>query len=73
MNTIIKYFAKKYALSLINDLIANLQNKADIQRYKDKTNNVLKVLTTLMRILDDNTISQEEADQIIDETKNLFK
>lgn len=73
MNTIIKWFAKKYAVNIVNDMIASLTKKTDIQKYKDKTNLVLQYLIEVMKVLDDNQITNEEAEHLIENTKGLFK
>lgn len=73
MNSIVKWFAKKYAVSLVNDMLEKLQEHADIQKYKEKTDDVLQYLCQIMNVLEDNKVTQEEAEKIIESTKDLFK
>jgi DNA mismatch repair ATPase MutL len=73
MNTLIKWFAKKYAVNIVNDMLKSISEKTDIQKYKDKTNMILEYLTNLMKVLEDNQVTNEEAEKIIDKTKEFFK
>ena len=41
MNAIVKYFAKKYVISIINDVIEAAKNKVDIETWKQRVKNVI--------------------------------
>lgn len=69
----IKWFARRYALSLVNDALESIKDKEQVNVWKAKIQKILDFLQTLMKALDDNQISQEEADQIVDGTKKLFE
>ena len=68
----LKWLAKKYAVSLVNDLIKKLNGKYDIASYRTRIVNVLKYLNNLLEVLDDGEVTSEEADKIIEETIKLF-
>lgn len=67
-----KWLAKKYVVSLVNDLIKKLNGKYDVQCYRTRIMNVLKYLNNLLEVLDDGEVTSEEADKIIEETTKLF-
>ena len=41
MNAIVKFFAKKYVISIINDLLEAASKKVDIDVWKARVKNVL--------------------------------
>lgn len=67
-----KWLAKKYVVSLVNDLIKKLNGKYDVASYHTRIMNVLKYLNNLLEVLDDGEVTNEEADKIIEETTKLF-
>ena len=67
-----KWIAKKYCVSLVNDCIAHLNSKVDIEKYRSKILSILNVLNSLLAFLDDKQISADEADIIVEQTKQLF-
>lgn len=73
MNTIIKFFAKKYIVSIVNDLIDAAKKKVDIQGWKIKVKNVIEFCNLLLETLDDDKISNDEADKIVDSALKLVK
>ena len=68
----IKWFAKKYVLSLVNTFIKKLNSKCDVEAYRTRIMAILKYLNNLLEVLDDGEVTGEEADKIIDATKQLF-
>ena len=68
----LKWFAKKYAVSLVNDFIKKLNGKYDVESYRTRIMSVLKFLNNLLECLDDGEVTSEEADKIIEATKELF-
>lgn len=73
MNTIIKFFAKKYIVSIVNDLIDAAKKKVDIKGWKIKVKNVIAFCNLLLETLDDDKISDDEADKIVDAALKLVK
>lgn len=67
-----KWIAKKYAVSLVNDFIKKLNSKYDIESYRTRILSILKFLNNLLEILDDGEVTVDEADKIIEATKQLF-
>ena len=72
INALIKAIAKKYAVSLVNDVIRSIDEKCDVDFYRQKILKVMGFLNNLMDYLEDKTIDSDEADKIIEETKELF-
>jgi len=72
MNAIIKYFAKKYALSAVNEGIKAINAKTDLEPYKAKVKQVLEAAQALSAALDDNEITKEEAEAVVESVKALF-
>ena len=72
INALIKAIAKKYAVSLVNDVIRSIDEKCDVDFYRQKILKVMRFLNNLMDYLEDKTIDADEADKIIEETKELF-
>ena len=73
MNTIVKWFAKKYVISIINDAIAAAKSKVDIETWKLRVKNVIEFCNLLLKTLDDDKLTAEEADKIIDSATKLIK
>ena len=73
MKTLFKYFAKKYIISIINDVIEAAKSKVDIEIWKQRVKNVIAFCNLLLDTLDDDKITAEEADKIIDSATNLIK
>ena len=73
MNVIVKYFAKKYVASIVTDLIEAAAKKVDIDVWKARVKNVLDFCQLLLKTLDDNKLTPEEADKIVDAAKSHIK
>ena len=73
MNTILKWFAKKYVISIINDLIEAAKSKVDIEIWKQRVKNVITFCNLLIDTLDDDKLTAQEADKIIDSATKLIK
>ena len=73
MNAIVKYFAKKYVISIINDVIDAAKRKVDIETWKQRVKNVIEFCNLLLETLDDDKLTAEEADKIIDSATGLVK
>ena len=73
MKTLFKYFAKKYIISIINDVIEAAKSKVDIEIWKQRVKNVIAFCNLLLETLDDDKLTAEEADKIIDSATNLIK
>ena len=43
MNTIVKYFAKKYVISIINDMLEAAAKKTDIELWKSRVKKVIQL------------------------------
>ena len=72
INALIKAIAKKYAVNLVNDVIRSIDEKCDVDFYRQKILKVMRFLNNLMDYLEDKNIDADEADKIIEETKELF-
>ena len=73
MNTIVKWFAKKYVASIVTDLLEAAAKKVDIDVWKARVKNVLDFCQLLLDTLDDNKLTPEEADKIVDAATSLIK
>ena len=73
MKSVIKWFAKKYIISIINDVIEAAKSKVDIDIWKQRVKNVIAFCNLLLETLDDDKITADEADKIIDSATNLIK
>ena len=73
MNTIVKYFAKKYVASIVTDLLEAASKKVDIDVWKARVKNVLDFCQLLLDTLNDNKLTPEEADKIVDAATSLIK
>ena len=66
MSAIVKWFAKKYVISIINDVKKKTKSKVDIETWKLRVKNVIAFCNLLLETLDDDKLTAEEADKIID-------
>ena len=73
MKIFIRYFAKKYIISIINDVIEAAKRKVDIEIWKQRVKDVIAFCNLLLETLDDDKITADEADKIIDSATNLIK
>ena len=73
MNTIVKWFAKKYVASIVTDLLEAAAKKVDIDVWKARVKNVLDFCQLLLDTLDDNKLTPEETDKIVDAATSLIK
>ena len=73
MNVIVKYFAKKYVVSIINDLLEAASKKTDLELWKSRVKKVIQLCQRLSDALDDNKLTPEEADKIVDAATKLIK
>lgn len=65
MNAIIKWFAKKYVLSFVNDVIQKSLEKDGVKSALAKVELVDAYLHLLKRSIADGKITEEEADDVI--------
>ena len=72
MNAIVKFFAKKYVISIINDLLEAAAKKTDIELWKSRVKKVIQLCQRLSDALDDNKLTAEETDSIIDSATSLI-
>ena len=73
MNTIVKWFAKKYVASIITDMLKQTAQKIDLETWKTKIKNVLQFCQFLLDKLDDNAITNDEIVEIAEKAKKLIK
>ena len=73
MKTLIKYFAKKYIISLINDSLELAKKKVNISSIKAKVKNVIDFCNLLLESIDDDKLSAEECDRIVDSAEKLIQ
>ena len=73
MNVIVKYFAKKYVASIVTDLLEAASKKVDIDGWKARVKNVLDFCQLLLDTLNDNKLTPEETDKIVDAATSLIK
>ena len=73
MKTLIKYFAKKYIISIINDSIELAKKKVDTSSIKAKVKNVIDFCNLLLESIDDDKLSAEECDRIVDSAEKLIQ
>lgn len=69
----IKYFAKRWTIKQLNSLLDCLKSKQNTEVWKARISKILAFLQKVMSVLEDNVVSDEEADQVIDEAKKLFE
>lgn len=73
MKTLIKYFAKKYIISLINDSLELAKKKVDVDSIKAKVKNVIDFCNLLLESIKDDKLSAEECNKIIDSAEKLIQ
>ena len=73
MKTLIKYFAKKYIISIINDSLELAKKKVDTSSIKAKVKNVIDFCNLLLESIDDDKLSAEECDRIVDSAEKLIQ
>ena len=73
MKSLIKYFAKKYIISIINDSLELAKKKVDTSSIKAKVKNVIDFCNLLLESIEDDKLSAEECDKIIDSAEKLMK
>ena len=73
MKTLIKYFAKKYIISIINDSIELAKKKVDTSSIKAKVKNVIDFCNLLLESIEDDKLSAEECDRIVDSAEKLIQ
>ena len=73
MNVIVKWFAKKYVASIVTDLLEAASKKTDLELWKSRVKKVIQFCQRLSDALDDNKLTAEETDKIIDSATDLVK
>ena len=73
MKTLIKYFAKKYIISLINDSLELAKKKVNTDSIKAKVKNVIDFCNLLLQSIEDDKLSNEECDKIVDSAEKLIQ
>ena len=73
MKSVIKWFAKKYIISLINDSLELAKKKVDTSSIKSKVKNVIDFCNLLLESIEDDKLSAEECDRIVDSAEKLMK
>ena len=73
MKTLIRYFAKKYIISLINDSLELAKKKVDTNSIKAKVKNVIDFCNLLLESINDDKLSAEECDKIINSAEKLIQ
>lgn len=73
MKTLIKYFAKKYIISIINDSIELAKKKVNTDSIKAKVKNVIDFCNLLLESIEDDKLSAEECDKIVDSAEKLIQ
>ena len=73
MKTLIRYFAKKYIISLINDSLELAKKKVDVDSIKTKVKNVIDFCNLLLASIEDDKLSAEECDKIINSAEKLIQ
>ena len=73
MKTLIKYFAEKYIISIINDSLELAKKKVDTFSIKPKVKNVIDFCNLLLESIEDDKLSAEECDRIVDSAEKLIQ
>lgn len=73
MKTLIKYFAKKYIISIINDSLELAKKKVDVDSIKAKVKSVIDFCNLLLQSIEDDKLSAEECDRIVDSAEKLIQ
>ena len=73
MKSVIKWFAKKYIISIINDSLELAKKKVDTSSIKAKVKNVIDFCNLLLESIEDDKLSAEECDRIVDNAEKLIQ
>ena len=73
MKSVIKWFAKKYIISIINDSLELAKKKVDTSSIKAKVKNVIDFCNLLLESIEDDKLSAEECDKIVDSAEKLIQ
>ena len=73
MKSVIKWFAKKYIISIINDSLELAKKKVDTSSIKAKVKNVIDFCNLLLESIEDDKLSAEECDRIVDSAETLIQ
>lgn len=73
MKSVIKWFAKKYIISLINDSLELAKKKVDTDSIKAKVKKVIEFCNLLLQSIEDDKLSAEECDKIVDSAEKLIQ
>ena len=73
MKSVIKWFAKKYIISLINDSLELAKKKVDTSSIKAKVKKVIDFCNLLLQSIEDDKLSAEECDKIIESAEKLIQ
>ena len=73
MKSVIKWFAKKYIISLINDSLELAKKKVDTNSIKSKVKSVIDFCNLLLKSIEDDKLSAEECDKIVDSAEKLIQ
>lgn len=73
MKSVIKWFAKKYIISIINDSLELAKKKVDTSSIKAKVKNVIDFCNLLLESIEDDKLSAEECDRIVDSAEKLIQ
>ena len=72
MKAIIRFFAKKYVLSMLNDVLSKVADKEQYPVIIDKTEKIVALCGVVTKALNDGSITQDETEEILDAAKSLF-
>lgn len=72
MKAIIRFFAKKYIISMLNDVLKKVADKEQYPVVIDKTQKIVALCGAVTKALDDGNITQEETEEIISRAGELF-
>ena len=73
MKSLIKYFARKYIISLINDSLELAKKKVNTESIKAKVKKVIDFCNLLLESIEDDKLSAEECDKIIESAEKLIQ
>ena len=73
MKSVIKWFAKKYIISLINDSLELAKKKVNTDSIKAKVKKVIDFCNLLLQSIEDDKLSAEECDKIIESAEKLIQ
>ena len=73
MKSVIKWFAKKYIISIINDSLELAKKKVDTDSIKTKVKKVIDFCNLLLESINDDKLSAEECDKIINSAEKLIQ